>query len=206
MKLAWNNLVVLCLLWGCSGGGGLSAQDKLYYQEMQDASQRLKTLQSMSQTTSFAKVRYQTAVNEMLPKTQTTLKKHKENSHRVIFELLEDENVKDFDVIKKFIKEIKNKGVQIAIDDFGAGYSNFERILEFEPDIIKIDGSLIKNIQTDVFSRDLVETIVAFAKKQNIKTVGEFVENEAIFNILNEIGVDYSQGYYFGKPISLKII
>lgn len=79
MKLAWNNLVVLCLLWGCSGGGGLSAQDKLYYQEMQDASQRLKTLQSMSQTTSFAKVRYQTAVNEMLPKTQTTLKKHKEN-------------------------------------------------------------------------------------------------------------------------------
>lgn len=96
--------------------------------------------------------------------------------------------------------------MQIAIDDFGAGYSNFERILEFEPDIIKIDGSLIKNIQTDVFSRDLVETIVAFAKKQNIKTVGEFVENEAIFNILNEIGVDYSQGYYFGKPISLKII
>lgn len=134
------------------------------------------------------------------------LKNHKENAHRVIFELLEDENVKDFDVIKRFIKEIKNKGVQIAIDDFGAGYSNFERILEFEPDIIKIDGSLIKNIQTDVFSRDLVETIVAFAKKQNIKTVGEFVENEAIFNILNEIGVDYSQGYYFGKPISLKII
>ena len=134
------------------------------------------------------------------------LKNHKANAHRVIFELLEDENVKDFDVIKRFIKEIKNKGVQIAIDDFGAGYSNFERILEFEPDIIKIDGSLIKNIQTDVFSRDLVETIVAFAKKQNIKTVGEFVENEAIFNILNEIGVDYSQGYYFGKPISLKII
>ena len=134
------------------------------------------------------------------------LKKHKQNAHRVVFELLEDENVKDFNVIKKFIKEIKNKGVQIAIDDFGAGYSNFERILEFEPDIIKIDGSLIKNIQTDVFSRDLVETIVAFAKKQNIKTVGEFVENEAIFNILNEIGVEYSQGYYFGKPISLKII
>ena len=134
------------------------------------------------------------------------LKNHKQNAHRVVFELLEDENVKDFNVIKKFIKEIKNKGVQIAIDDFGAGYSNFERILEFEPDIIKIDGSLIKNIQTDVFSRDLVETIVAFAKKQNIKTVGEFVENEAIFNILNEIGVDYSQGYYFGKPISLKII
>lgn len=128
------------------------------------------------------------------------LKKHKHCAHRVIFELLEDETVKDFNLIKKFIREIKIQGVQIAIDDFGTGYSNFERILEFEPDIIKIDGSLIKNIETDSFSRNLVETIVAFAQKQNIKTVGEFVENESIFNILNEIGVDYSQGYFFGKP------
>lgn len=131
------------------------------------------------------------------------LKKYKHCASRVIFELLEDENVKDFNVIKKFIREIKIQGVQIAIDDFGTGYSNFERILEFEPDIIKIDGSLIKNIEKDVFSRNLVETIVTFAKKQNIKTVGEFVENEAIFNILNEMGVDFSQGYFFGKPESL---
>lgn len=131
------------------------------------------------------------------------LKRYKHCASRVIFELLEDENVKDFNVIKKFIREIKIQGVQIAIDDFGTGYSNFERILEFEPDIIKIDGSLIKNIEKDVFSRNLVETIVTFAKKQNIKTVGEFVENEAIFNILSEMGVDFSQGYFFGKPESL---
>lgn len=131
------------------------------------------------------------------------LKIHRSSANRLIFELLEDENVKDFKVIKEFIKEIKTYGVQIAIDDFGTGYSNFERILEFEPDIIKIDGSLIKNIETDAFSRNLVETLVVFAKKQNIKTIGEFVENEAIFNILNEIGLDYSQGYYFGKPICI---
>lgn len=134
------------------------------------------------------------------------LELHPDDNNRIVFELLEDENIKDFKLIKKFIKKVKSKGVQIAIDDFGTGYSNFERILEFEPDIIKIDGSLIKNIVSDLFSRNIVETIVVFAKKQNIKTIAEFVENEAIFNILDEIGVDYSQGYYFGKPETLKNI
>lgn len=125
---------------------------------------------------------------------------YSEDSNRIVFELLEDENVKDFRVIKYFIRKVKKSGVQIAIDDFGVGYSNFERLLEFEPDILKIDGSLIRNIATNAYSRNIVETIVAFSKKQNIKTVAEFVENEEIFDILNVIGVDFSQGYYFGKP------
>lgn len=133
------------------------------------------------------------------------LEEYKEYNSRIIFEILEDEDAKDFTLIKRFIKKVKKMGVQIAIDDFGSGYSNFERLLAFEPDILKIDGSLIKNIVDDKYSKDLVETIVSFAKKQNIQTVAEFVENEEIFNILNSIGVDYSQGYYFGKPESIDI-
>ena len=125
------------------------------------------------------------------------------DNNRVIFELLEDENIKDFDTLKDFIQRVKKRGVQIAIDDFGTGYSNFERLLEFEPDILKIDGSIIKNINKDTFNRGIVETIVTFAKSQNIETIAEYVENEEIFNLLNEIGVTYSQGYYFGKPKSL---
>lgn len=131
------------------------------------------------------------------------LEEYKTDAHRIVFELLEDEDAKDFGVIKEFIHQVKGLGVQIAIDDFGSGYSNFERLLEFEPDILKIDGSLIRNIVNDTFSRNIVETIVVFAKKQNIKTIAEFVENETIFNVLNELGVDYSQGYYFGKPEAL---
>lgn len=133
------------------------------------------------------------------------LDEYKKDRHRVIFELLEDESVKDFNVIKKFIKQVKNLGVMIAIDDFGAGYSNFERLLEFSPDILKIDGKLIKNIAKDAYSRNVVETIVTFSKKQNIVTIAEFVENEEIFNILDELGVDYSQGYYFGKPENINL-
>ena len=132
------------------------------------------------------------------------LSTYAEDSNRIVFELLEDESVKDFRVIKYFIRKVKKYGVQIAIDDFGVGYSNFERLLEFEPDILKIDGSLIRNITTNAYSRNIVETIVAFAIKQNIKTVAEFVENKEIFDVLNVIGVDYSQGYYFGKPEKLE--
>ena len=125
---------------------------------------------------------------------------HESIAHRVVFELLESEDIQDFQIIKAFIQTIKRYGSKIAIDDFGTGYSNFERLLAYEPDILKIDGSLIKNIQTNQLSRNIVETIVSFAKKQNIKTVAEFVENEEIFEIVQNLGIDYSQGYAFGKP------
>jgi PAS domain S-box-containing protein len=134
------------------------------------------------------------------------LEQNKQSASRIVFELLEDENVKDFNTIKEFICQVKKLGVKIAIDDFGAGYSNFERLLDYQPDILKIDGSLIKNITTDSFSYNVVETIIEFARKQNISTIAEFVENEEIFNILKELGVDYSQGYFFGKPEPLKNI
>jgi len=128
------------------------------------------------------------------------LEENSENASRVVVELLEDENIKKFDTIDTFIQDIKRLGVKIAIDDFGAGYSNFERLLCYQPDILKIDGCLIRDIETNDYSLSVVKTIVDFAKRQGIKTVAEFVENEQIFNILKDLGVDYSQGYYFGKP------
>ncbi len=125
----------------------------------------------------------------------------KEHIGRVTFELLEDEEVKDFDLVKDFILKSKIEGkVKIAIDDFGSGYSNYERLLDFQPDILKIDGSLIKNIVDDKYSRHVVESIILFAKKQNILTIAEFVSNEEILTVIKELGIDYSQGYFLGKP------
>ena len=132
------------------------------------------------------------------------LDKHKNFGEKITFELLEDESIKNDELIFDFIKTVKEYGVKIAIDDFGSGYSNFERLLMYQPDILKIDGSLIKNIQTSNFSHSIVKSIVTFAKEQNMQTVAEFVENEEIFNIIKNIGVDYSQGYYFGKPDRLE--
>jgi EAL domain-containing protein (putative c-di-GMP-specific phosphodiesterase class I) len=128
------------------------------------------------------------------------LQNYSQYSSRVVFELLEDEGVKDFNEVKTFITDVKKFGVKIAIDDFGAGYSNFERLLDYQPDILKIDGCLIRDIETSTYSMSVVKSIVTFAKEQNIQTIAEFIENESIFNIVKELGVDFSQGYYFGKP------
>ena len=132
------------------------------------------------------------------------LKRYKKHAHRIIFELLEDESIQEFDLIHSFIKEVKTYGVKIAIDDFGAGYSNFERLLEYQPDILKIDGSLIKHIETDNYSLSIVKTIVTFAKEQKLQVVAEFVENKAIYTILNDLGIDFFQGYYFSEPKPLE--
>ncbi len=120
--------------------------------------------------------------------------------NRAVFEITEDESIKNYDDVKKFIKHFKTYGVRIAIDDFGTGFSNFEHILEIEPNYLKIDGSLIKNIATDSRSFTLVQAIVQFSHKLGIKIIAEFVHNEQVFNMLKDLGVDEYQGYYFSEP------
>ncbi len=129
------------------------------------------------------------------------LKNFKE-PNRVIFEILESEAINDYKVIENFIQEVKKYGAKIAIDDFGSGYSNFEHILSLDIDYLKIDGSLIKNIDKDENAKVITSAIIAFSKKLNRKTVVEFVHNKKVFEIVKELEADYSQGYYLGEPIS----
>lgn len=139
---------------------------------------------------------------ELRNKIITLITTNSDIANRLVLELLEDEEVNDFKVISDFISLIKLFGVKIAIDDFGAGHSNFERLLSFQPDILKLDGSLIKEIHKNRYSRDIVETIKIFADKQNIKTVAEFVSSKEVYDVILEIGIDYLQGYYLGEPQS----
>ena len=123
-----------------------------------------------------------------------------EDRNRLVFEILESENLSDYDFLEEFVLKYKKLGVKIAIDDFGSGYSNFIRIIRLKPDYLKIDGSLIKNIDKDNNSYEIVKSIIAFSKTLNIRTIAEYVHSEEIFNLLLELGVDEFQGYYFGKP------
>ncbi len=122
------------------------------------------------------------------------------NPNRVIFEIVESEEISDYNLLTSFIQRVKSYGAQIAIDDFGTGYSNFEHILTLDADFIKIDGSLIKNINTDENSSIITSAIIAFSKKLDKKTIVEFVHNEEVYNKVKEMGADYSQGYYLGEP------
>jgi len=119
---------------------------------------------------------------------------------RVVIELVESEGIESFDTVETFIQEAKGYGMKIAIDDFGTGYSNFEYLIRLNADFIKIDGSLIKTIDKDKNMRSVVETIVMFAKKNGMKTIAEYVATKEIQKVVDELGIDYSQGYYHGKP------
>ena len=123
-------------------------------------------------------------------------------SNRVVFEILEDESIKNYQCLVLFIDEVKALGCKVAIDDFGSGYSNFEHLLKMNVDYLKIDASLIKNVAIDETSYKITKTIIEFAKNLNLKTIAEYVENEEIFNIVRDLGADYSQGYFFSEPIA----
>jgi len=136
-----------------------------------------------------------------LPFVELMLKRHKGIAPRVVWEILEDEGVQSYEVLLNFINEVKKLGCKVAIDDFGSGYSNFEHLLKMDVDYLKIDASLVKNIVDDENSYKVVKTVVDFAQSLELKTIAEFVENEKIFKLTKELGVNFSQGYYFSAPI-----
>ncbi|WP_022941777.1 EAL domain-containing protein [Psychromonas hadalis] len=120
-------------------------------------------------------------------------------------EILESERIQNFDIINEFIYKVKEYGVSIAIDDFGTGFSNYEYILKLNVDYLKIDGSLIQKIDEDIYM-NLIKSIVMFCGKQNIKIVAEYVSDLKIQRYVKSLGIDYSQGYYIQKPISIEQI
>jgi diguanylate cyclase (GGDEF)-like protein len=121
-------------------------------------------------------------------------------ANRVVFEILESEGIENFEEVASFITRMKKLGAAIAIDDFGSGYSNFENILKLNVDFLKIDGSLIRNIDQNSRHRIVVASIVDFAHRIGIETIAEFVSSEEILTIVTELGITYSQGYHTGKP------
>ena len=122
---------------------------------------------------------------------------HPEN---FIFELVESEEVRDYQFVKQFADSVHSYGAKMAIDDFGSGFSNLLHIIRLDPDILKLDGAIIKEIGNDEKCREFVELISEWCKRRDKEIVGEFVENECIQQIMQEIGITYSQGYYFAKP------
>lgn len=123
-----------------------------------------------------------------------------EKSKNIVFELLESEGIENYNEVRDFIDKVKAYKCKIAIDDFGSGYSNFSHILNLNIDYIKMDASIIKNICENKNSEFIAKLIVDFAKNSNIKTIAEFVHSKDVFEKVKEIGIDYSQGYYFSEP------
>jgi len=120
----------------------------------------------------------------------------------IVFEITESEEIKDFNIVNTFIKRVRSYGVQISIDDFGTGYANFDYILNLDIDYLKIDGSLIRHLDTDHDSKIITEAIILFSKKLGTKTIVEYVHSQDIQDEVLRLGADYSQGYFIGEPQS----
>ena len=103
-----------------------------------------------------------------------------------------------------FIKIVKNLGVKIAVDDFGTGYSNFSYLVKLQADFIKIDGSIIQDINKSKTAKAVVEAIVFFAQKVGIRTIAEFVSTKEIYKTCKELEIDYFQGYLFDEPKNIE--
>ena len=119
---------------------------------------------------------------------------------RVILEILEGVSATGKKNHIKQLNTLKREGYSLAIDDFGVEYSNFERILDLEIDFLKIDAKYIKDIDTNMKSYEITRAIAYFAKNANIPCIAEFVHSKAVQKIVDELGIDFSQGYYFSEP------
>ena len=129
------------------------------------------------------------------------LKKHQ--GERLIFEITESEAIEDFARVRAFAEDIRRHGAQLAVDDFGSGYSNLATLIELSPDYLKLDGSLVTKVVQEEKVRRVIAAAVHFAHETEMQVVAEFVSTPEIAQTLERLGVDYLQGYAIGKPISL---
>ncbi|WP_051534411.1 EAL domain-containing protein [Deefgea rivuli] len=121
----------------------------------------------------------------------------------VCFEITETAAISNLKESSMFIETLRARGCMFSLDDFGSGFSSFNYLKTLPVDYLKIDGSLVTDIVEDKVSRQMVIAVNEIAHSLGCKTIAEFVETEAILQVLEEIGVDFAQGYHFGKPAPL---
>jgi diguanylate cyclase (GGDEF)-like protein len=125
----------------------------------------------------------------------------KELIQRLAVEITETAAIEDLDQTMSFVDALKELGCSVAIDDFGAGYTSFRNLKFLAVDMVKIDGSFVKNMTRDRVDRVFIETLVNLARTFNIETVAEWVGDEETAKALTEMGVTYLQGFHFGEPL-----
>lgn len=124
---------------------------------------------------------------------------------RLVIEITEHATVGDYDRLRADLLVWRRRGVRLAVDDAGAGYSSLRHILALQPDLIKLDMSLTRNICLDPARKALASAMIGFARETGSGIIAEGVETPAEFATLRSLGVDKVQGYYLGRPMQLEV-
>lgn len=127
-------------------------------------------------------------------------------AERVYIEIIESLSTNNSNKVVEQIKRLRAKGFNITIDDFGVEQSVFSRLVRLEAKTIKIDSSFIENLDTNISNQMIVENIVSFAKRIGAETVAEFVNTKQVQDKVRELGINYSQGFYIGKPAENTVV
>ena len=122
-------------------------------------------------------------------------------TERLTIEITETTAIDDMDQSIAFVDTLKELGCRVAIDDFGAGYTSFKNLKHLAVDMVKIDGAFVKNLSADKTDAIFINTMAQLARSFGMTTVAEWVGDEATAQLLADAGIDYMQGYYFGKPL-----
>lgn len=119
---------------------------------------------------------------------------------RIIFEITEADTLSDKEQTVEALRSLRQLGCRIAIDDFGAGFASYERLMSIEADILKIDGSFVRGITKCRISHYIIESFCQVAAMKDMQVVAEFVENAEIQMCLEQMNIGWLQGYHIGKP------
>src|SRR6185369_1550287 len=122
------------------------------------------------------------------------------DTHHIIVEITERTYAQHQDLFSKVIKELRNEGFRIAVDDLGSGYSNLSSLAEIEPEFLKFDHHFTKDIERHRIKQDLLGAILNFAVDTNTQVIAEGIETEQEFQALRRLGVPLGQGYYLARP------
>ena len=139
-------------------------------------------------------------LNEFIPEARQLCAKYQIDPSRIVFEITERDTVKNFNLLEKFILELKMEGFGLAIDDFGSGFSSFHYLKHFPIDYVKIEGDFIVNMANDPKDKAFVQSIANLARELGIQSLAEYVEDQAVLDLCIEVGIPFAQGYHIGRP------
>ncbi|EJE3859606.1 EAL domain-containing protein, partial [Escherichia coli] len=149
--------------------------------------------------TSVCQARFPVKISELLAKYHI-------EAWQLIFEVTESNVLTNVNQAQNTLQHLQELGCQIAIDDFGTGYASYARLKNVNANLLKIDGSFIRNIASNSLDYQIVASICHLARMKKMQVVAEYVENEDIRNAVHSLGIDYLQGFLIGEPKPLNTI